>query len=370
MSSWKMKSLREFITPLLCLIIGAAIAVLMSAGTAHAGETSMLPKEFSLFGSAKPAGSGSADKDNRPAALQLAQADTVSPSGPGAATKKTPEPATYIGEDRCVACHALEKEHWAHTTHAKVFRLNPKNDLEKKGCEACHGPGSRHLENATDKTALITFTRKGDTPIEKQNGQCLSCHKGGQRIGWNGSMHQTSQIACTDCHNPMSKASATGLLAKNSITETCYTCHQQQRSEFNKRSHMPVSEGKMSCVDCHNPHGSPTRPLLKADNVNQLCYTCHAEKRGPFIWEHAPVRENCMNCHNAHGSNNEKLLSVPRPFLCQQCHTHVQHPNDLLTRGNTAAGTTPDARALNRNCQNCHAQIHGSNHPSGVRMHR
>jgi hypothetical protein len=25
---------------------------------------------------------------------------------------------------------------------------------------------------------------------------------------------------------------------------------------------------------------------------------------------------------------------------------------------------------LNRGCVNCHAQIHGSNHPSGARFHR
>lgn len=364
MSNLKNKTFRLFIAPLLCLALVAGTAF----GASGAADPAVAKTEGALAAMRKVIELVKVDKPAKATVIQLAQNDV---SIPAANPAKAPaEPATYVGEQRCIACHAIEKEHWAHTTHAKAFRLNPKSDLEKKGCEACHGPGSKHLENATDKTALITFTRKGDTPIEKQNGQCLSCHKGGQRIGWSGSMHQTSQIACTDCHNPMSKASATGLLAKNSITETCYTCHQQQRGEFNKRSHMPVNEGKMSCVDCHNPHGSPTRPLLKADTVNQLCYTCHTEKRGPFVWEHAPVRENCMNCHNAHGSNNEKLLSVPRPFLCQQCHTHVQHPNDLLTKGNTAAGTTPDARALNRNCQNCHAQIHGSNHPSGVRMHR
>jgi DmsE family decaheme c-type cytochrome len=133
---------------------------------------------------------------------------------------------------------------------------------------------------------------------------------------------------------------------------------------------MPLHEGKMSCSDCHNPHGTTTRPLLKADSVNQLCYGCHQEKRGPFLWEHAPVRQNCLNCHEAHGSNNDTLLTVARPFLCQQCHSQILHPNDLLTRANLPRGAVPDPRAMNRGCVNCHAQVHGSNHPSGVRMHR
>ena len=35
---------------------------------------------------------------------------------------------------------------------------------------------------ATDKTALIGFTKRWGTPLEVQNGQCLTCHEGGARI--------------------------------------------------------------------------------------------------------------------------------------------------------------------------------------------
>jgi len=295
-----------------------------------------------------------------------------------------PEGATYVGEERCLSCHSVENDNFAHTTHAKVFRQNPKNELERKGCEACHGPGSRHAnENYMDKSLIISFTREATKPGEKEgassgpgrsltqiNGVCMQCHEGNQRIYWQASVHQSNGVACTDCHNPMAKFSQTGLLKKESISETCYTCHQQQRAEFRKRSHMPLPEGKMSCEDCHNPHGSATKPLLKADTVNQLCYSCHQEKRGPFLWEHAPVRESCLNCHSPHGSNQEKLLVAARPVLCQQCHTHTTHQNNLLTQANTATGGLPDERVIGRGCSTCHAQVHGSNHPSGARLHR
>ncbi len=276
----------------------------------------------------------------------------------------------YAGEARCAACHRLEQENWAHTVHAKVFRLNLRNELATKGCEACHGPGAKHLEDATDKNAIIAFTRRRGASVEIQNAQCLQCHQGRQRMFWQGSVHETSRLGCSDCHNPMAKFSVSGLLARGSISETCFTCHQQQRTEFRKRSRMPLLEGRISCVDCHNPHGSVTRPLLKADNVNQLCTTCHAEKRGPFIWEHAPVRRNCLECHLPHGSSHESLLVVARPFLCQQCHANVSHLANLLTRSNLPRGAVPDERAVNRSCSNCHSQIHGSNHPSGARFQR
>jgi DmsE family decaheme c-type cytochrome len=133
---------------------------------------------------------------------------------------------------------------------------------------------------------------------------------------------------------------------------------------------MPLLEGKISCVDCHNPHGSTTPPLLKANSVNETCYNCHAEKRGPFLYEHAPVRDNCVNCHSPHGSNNEKLLVVARPILCQQCHEQNGHLTELMTRGGIANGPRPDPRVIGRACNNCHSQIHGSNSPSGSRFER
>ena len=297
--------------------------------------------------------------------LALPALAQTAPGGTGA----SPAPS-YVGEKVCVTCHAAESTHFGHTVHARAFRQNPRSDRERQVCEACHGPGSGHVANVTDRAALIGFTRLWGTPVETQNAQCLGCHQGRQRINWPGSAHASNQLACSDCHNPMARFSSSGLLKKASIAETCYTCHQQQRAEFRKRSHLPLPEGKMSCESCHNPHGSPTRPMLNANTVNDVCYACHAEKRGPFIWEHAPVRSSCLNCHEAHGSNHDALLVAPRPFLCQQCHSNRTHRNLLATPGNLAGGAAPDERLIGRSCQTCHAQIHGSNHPAGVRFLR
>jgi DmsE family decaheme c-type cytochrome len=226
------------------------------------------------------------------------------------------------------------------------------------------------VANPSDLSTIISFSHKSLTPIPAQNAQCLSCHQGGARIFWHGSIHEDNKLACSDCHNPMTNFAAHGLTARESINETCFSCHKVQRAQFNMRSHMPLPEGKITCVDCHNPHGSTTDPLLKADSVNEVCYGCHAEKRGPFLFEHAPVRENCLNCHNPHGSNFESLLTAPRPMLCQQCHAQDGHPAQLMTRGNLAGGLRPDPRLIATSCQTCHVNIHGSNDPSGARFER
>jgi DmsE family decaheme c-type cytochrome len=143
--------------------------------------------------------------------------------------------------------------------------------------------------------------------------------------------------------------------------ETCFQCHQDHRAKTMRSAHMPLREARMTCSNCHNPHGTATEAMLKENSVNDNCYRCHAEKRGPFLFEHAPVRENCLSCHDPHGSNNEYMLKVSRPRLCFECHG--------FGHGSLSSG----ARALEtvaRSCQNCHTAVHGSNSPSGPFLNR
>lgn len=286
------------------------------------------------------------------------------------AVATAPPPADYVNPQICSACHTLESQNWAHTIHAKVFTLNPGTELESQGCQACHGPASRHLGNPAAPQSIIRFTHGGGTPVSVQNEQCQTCHRGGQRIFWSGSAHERRDVACSDCHNPQATLSARGLTARRSINETCFQCHATKRVEFRLRSHKPLLEGQVSCTDCHNPHGSTAEPLIKARSVNETCYGCHADKRGPFLFEHAPVRDSCLNCHAPHGSNHENLLKTPGPLLCQQCHIQQGHDALLMTRGNMATGPIPDIRLLGSNCAACHSQVHGSNSPAGPRFQR
>ncbi len=281
-------------------------------------------------------------------------------------------PLEHVGRERCQTCHRQESAHWDPTLHGRIFASQPQTEQQALLCEACHGPGSRHWKDPKNPEHIVGFTRGSDTAISRMNDTCMGCHRGGARIHWPSSVHETQGLACSDCHNPMTEQSQQ-LTTRTRSSKTCFTCHPQQRMEFRKRSHMPLHEGKIECADCHDPHGSVTEPLLRADSVNQLCYQCHADKRGPFIWEHPPVVDSCLNCHKPHGSNHEALLASPSPFLCQSCHAQAGgfgHPNDLLTRGGLAGRAFPDERVLNKGCVNCHSQIHGSNHPSGARFHR
>jgi DmsE family decaheme c-type cytochrome len=273
--------------------------------------------------------------------------------------------ATYVGAQVCLGCHAAQAASFGVTLMGKIFR-NPRNAQERANCETCHGPGSLHVKAGGGRGVggIISFRLddQSHTPDE-YNAICLTCHEKGRRILWRGSTHETRGLMCTNCHTIMTNVTPKAQLAKLTEMDTCFQCHKNKRAEIWRTSHMPLREGKMTCSNCHNPHGSYSEALLNEATVNDNCYKCHAEKRGPFLWEHAPVRENCLNCHDPHGSNQDFLLKISRPRLCQQCHaTLVGHPGNPRN--------PKSIYAINRECQNCHSQHHGSNSPAGSRFIR
>jgi DmsE family decaheme c-type cytochrome len=281
--------------------------------------------------------------------------------GPPAQVAAKP-PAGYAGSGECVQCHKLEVAQFAATSKGKLFLEHPRDEREKLGCESCHGPSKQHVESGgEERGGLIAFGKKKPAPVAARNATCLACHQKTARTLWQGSAHESRNVACTDCHSLMHAGSERGSLAQATVMQTCAKCHQQKVSQLTRFSHMPITNGKLECSTCHNPHGSPNEKLLLASSVNQTCFTCHAEKRGPFLYEHAPVVENCANCHDPHGSNKEKLLKVSRPRLCQQCHP--------TAHGFTTAKPADAATVrfvYNKGCVNCHVNLHGSNHPAGA----
>jgi DmsE family decaheme c-type cytochrome len=279
----------------------------------------------------------------------------------GGTQPSTPVDATYVGAKVCVTCHASQTESFKHTVMGRIG-MTQKGKFD---CENCHGPGSAHVKAGGGRGVggIISFRPEDPSRTAQENNAiCLACHERGDRTYWNGSTHETRGLMCTNCHTVMKQVSRKFQLKTAFTPDTCYQCHKDRRAENYFSSHMPLREGKITCSDCHNPHGTATEAMLRENTVNDNCYKCHAEKRGPFLWEHAPVRENCLNCHDPHGSTKEFLLKVQRPKLCAECHG-FDHGTNLL-------GPTNSRFIFNKGCGNCHVKIHGSNHPSGAFFQR
>src|SRR5262245_24630796 len=103
---------------------------------AEASPYADLPAHLREVHENAPAGHGSADFGlAREIADYLNVDRTSEPTAPPqrvaqlAASAKG-QPSGYVGQQTCVSCHAQENANWAHTIHAKVFDLNPRNQLE------------------------------------------------------------------------------------------------------------------------------------------------------------------------------------------------------------------------------------------------
>ncbi|NOT28639.1 MAG: DmsE family decaheme c-type cytochrome [Acidobacteria bacterium] len=292
-----------------------------------------------------------------------AQAASASAIALDAQTSAPATPPGYVGTDTCVACHEDQQHGYEAGPHGKT--ANPRSPAARQGCESCHGPGERHIDDPSNDTTLRKFAKMAPRDV---SATCITCHAGGSHAAWQGSPHDTRNLSCVTCHSVHAPRSPSAHLKTNTEVELCATCHRVQANKLKRVSHMPVQEGKLQCSSCHNPHGSTNVKQLRVGNwINESCVSCHTEKRGPFLFEHAAGRESCVSCHDPHGSSNDRLLVAKVPMLCQRCHIGTRHPSTLYDNVAVEAKTV---RIIGRGCVNCHSQVHGSNHPSGQALIR
>jgi DmsE family decaheme c-type cytochrome len=212
--------------------------------------------------------------------LAALAACTRPPAEPPAAPAS---PATFVGSDMCTGCHDEQATSMAKTIHGHAIFDEQRPEAER-GCEACHGAGSIHVEEGgTEKGGMHQFEE--DESARSRSQPCLACHGGMGRLhDFLSGGHAMAQVACSDCHRVHTPKTPHLLAAKP--PELCETCHQDVRATFALTEHHKVPEGVVGCLDCHEPHGSRQRALLK-DDEDRLCTTCHTEVQGPFVFEHA-----------------------------------------------------------------------------------
>lgn len=293
----------------------------------------------------------------------------------------TPAGAVFDEQESkaCVKCHdAEDMPEWSRSAH--VVATDPRTP----GCVTCHGASPTHVNKPSNVSQRPrperVFSKKAGLPANDRSAVCLGCHdRDAKHALWRGSQHDNADVSCTSCHKV--HVTHDKVMAKATQVEVCYSCHKEQRMQLSRPSHHPIPEGKMTCADCHNVHGSTGPKLAKKNSTNDTCYTCHAEKRGPFVHQHEPVGDDCASCHNPHGSTIQAMLKARPPMLCQQCHTpHVAGglgaiggqtgvftpalPDQAPLIGATTSGKNVVNIWQGRSCTNCHTQVHGSNNPS------
>lgn len=249
-----------------------------------------------------------------------------------------------VGSAVCLECHDEIGSFFQKGAHRHPVYLGE----DGRGCEACHGNGSAHTESseAADIHGSDTLTVWSN---EQKSEACLECHQENVH-GWSFAPH-ASDLACWDCHGEVLHF----LTEEKQKRTTCSSCHQDVAMRTKLQYRHPVS-----CESCHDPHTDNEQNM----GVRDLCLSCHSEYQGPYIFEHEALDEGCQVCHEPHGSPSRKLLKMTGNGLCLQCHTQSNFPaiGKKVHTGMLSGGAF---------CYDCHMDIHGSNtDPSLVRRLR
>jgi DmsE family decaheme c-type cytochrome len=301
------------------------------------------------------------------AALLLAACPVSAQQPPEGEKKAPPAPAasaapTFVGSETCGACHE-DIFKGLKTNRHSVVESDKKRGWDGKACEACHGPGSKHAES----TAPADIQNPARLRASDSERTCLKCHANQPtNVGRVKGGHGRNEVACVSCHSVHQPKS--GDIPKGrakAVNAKCASCHQASWAQFQKPFTHRLKENAMSCIDCHNPHGTTLPSSMQAVNANEPgCFKCHGDKRGPFTFQHPPVQmEGCKACHEPHGSANPKMLTRHEErFVCLECHANVG--TNAVTKSGTIGGIPPAIHDLRlqrfRSCSSCHVKVHGS----------
>lgn len=181
---------------------------------------------------------------------------------------------------------------------------------------------------------------------------CESCHFGGREHAINGReirfVPTAPEVTLTNSHGAV-KSDRKDPYVVNSICRQCHNSelllHPNQASAINSDEAMDMSRGACStqikCTDCHNPHrrgpgsGAPDQPHHIA-----ACLGCHEKYKDPAAsvahsGHPASSQVSCLDCHmprfvagldtvtrthKISSPNDESMLSAGGPNACNLCH--------------------------------------------------
>jgi tetratricopeptide (TPR) repeat protein len=219
----------------------------------------------------------------------------------------------------CADCHStnLQKNYDVasgryHTTYSEI-------DVS---CEACHGPGSLHVQLA--KAPSLFWDR--------QRGYALARLK-------DPANNQPQIRACAPCHSRRRVVAAGysagcnfyDFFANEVLTQSAYHADGQildEVYEYSSFLQTKMYHKNIRCTDCHNPHSLK----LKFEG-NRLCTDCHQHPAGKYdgeIHHRHPMTSKgalCVECHMPQTTymdvdpRRDHSFRVPRPDLSVQFGT-------------------------------------------------
>ena len=215
------------------------------------------------------------------------------------------------------------------------------------GCEACHGPGSRHITWAAAGAPKSDSTYGLTNRLDERRGVYWNANAATGNAARSRPRTTNREIeTCAQCHSRRAQI-ADGYEAGKSyydyyrpalLESPLYYADGQQRGEVYEWGSFVQSKmyaHGVTCSDCHEPHSGRLRG---DDRPGAVCATCHsAAKYESAAHNHHPAAAgvSCVSCHMPTATymtvdpRRDHSLRIPRPDLsarigapnaCTGCH--------------------------------------------------
>lgn len=213
------------------------------------------------------------------------------------------------------------------------------------GCEACHGPGSTHVDLAIAGNAHDANGFNVDLDDRGDSSWVMNVETGIAELNALTGKRQQQVEACGRCH------SRRGIIAPEyefgqplahthmpaTLDEDLYFADGQILDEvfvYGSFLQSKMYQAGVTCTDCHNPHSAE---LKTGTNANDVCSQCHLPTKFAVAEHaaHAPDQAGCVDCHMTDRTymvvddRRDHSFRIPRPDLsdtvgspnaCTTCH--------------------------------------------------
>lgn len=247
------------------------------------------------------------------------------------------EPSFWTGytrtfDARCGRCHTTGFEFRGFD--AKPGEPHSTWDRAGVTCESCHGAAKAHVDYWNDRAPPETtedpIASMGGLDPARVNDMCLSCHT------------EAEQVKPFALGDPFLPAFDPTLLDDVERFDPSGRPIELAYDGVPFSASRCAREGGLTCMTCHDPHGTPYRAQLVAPpGSDALCAKCHQDviDAGPAHSHHSPksVGGQCTSCHmpflsveRGHGVVTDHTIGVPDPSTtgprvaadaCTWCHT-------------------------------------------------
>jgi hypothetical protein len=288
-------------------------------------------------------------------------------------------------EKQCLGCHATGVQVFgdaalgfsasAAVERAGTYDLDGDGRLELLGisCEACHGPGSDHLERRPRGQGIVS-PRLLST--ERQTLLCGACHSnprghGGELapLDAQGVMPRPGERRRSYLSDHVSRTDATAseLFASGDSRHAT-----QQYTDFVRSPKYRNGSLLATCSDCHSPHREFDQPadMLFAPGDNAACVACHeaqgdlhAHALDKVQYDHVRSVDQdqltCVACHQVKtalgGAHVPGLVdnSVPSSVFTYMQGDRTSHRFAFVDRTQAAAQPI----AATQSCAFCHVNF-------------